>query len=255
MTLLDVTGLTKTFSGITAVDDLSLAIEGGGLVGLIGPNGAGKTTVFNCVTGLLPIDAGTVRFKNEEITDDPVYERSRKGLVRTYQLTRVLGNMTVRENLHLAALDRPGENALSAIRRPERVRMREEAVAERARDQLETFDLAGVADEYASNISGGQQKLLELARVLMNDPDLVLLDEPFAGINPTLEANIFDHVRALNERGTTFVVIEHDVEKLSELVDRLVVMDQGDVIADGAPDEVVTDETVISAYLGGEVQP
>lgn len=253
MTLLDVTGLTKRFGGITAVDGLNLAIERGELVGLIGPNGAGKTTLFNCVTKVLPIDAGTVQFDGEDITHEPIHELPRKGLVRTYQLTRVLGNMTVRENLQLAAPNQPGESALNAILRPGRMREREERLAERTAEQLDRFDLAAVADEYASDISGGQRKLLELARILMSDPDLVLLDEPFAGVNPSLERAIFDHVRTLNDDGVTFVVIEHDIRQLTELADRLVVMDRGTVIADDDPASVVADETVISAYLGEEI--
>jgi branched-chain amino acid transport system ATP-binding protein len=253
MTLLDVSGVTRTFGGLTAVDAVDLTIEAGEIVGLIGPNGAGKTTLFDCITGILPIDGGTVRFDGEDVTEDPVHELAQKGLVRTYQLTRVLGNMTVRENLLLGALDQPGESAWGAIRRSPEVRAREAAVAERAEEQLERFDLAPVADEYASDISGGQRKLLELGRILMNDPRLVLLDEPFAGINPTLERAILDHVRTLNDQGTTFLVIEHDVEQLARLVDRLVVLNQGEVIADDDPDAILRDETVISAYLGEAV--
>ena len=254
MTLLEVQDLTKSFGGLTAVDELDLRVQAGEIVGLIGPNGAGKTTFFDCVTGILPIDSGTVHFAGEDITDEPIYELPKQGLVRTYQMTRALGNMTVRENLQLAALDQPGESTLGAIRRPRRMREREAAIVEQTRAQLETFELTPVADEYASDISGGQRKLLELARILVNDPDLVLLDEPFAGVNPTLEQTIFDHVRTLNDEGMTFVVIEHDIEKLTELVDRLVVMNQGTVIADDDPESVVSDETVIAAYLGEEIE-
>lgn len=250
MSLLDVDGIVKEFGGLRAIDDLSLSVERGELVGVMGPNGAGKSTFFNCVSGVLAPDDGRVRFDGEDVTGDSPEELARNGLVRTFQHTRELETMTVRDNVRLAAPDQPGERTLPALTRTEDMQAREREVRERADELIEAFELDHLADEYSSNLSGGQRKLLELARVLMLEPDLLLLDEPFAGVNPSLTRDIADRIRDLNDGGMTVVIIEHELETLTQLVDRLVVLQQGSLLVEGDPDEVLADERVIEAYLG-----
>jgi branched-chain amino acid transport system ATP-binding protein len=250
VTLLDVDGLVKGFGGLLAVDDLSLSVDRGELVGVMGPNGAGKSTLFNCVSGVVDPDGGTVTFDGRDITGRQPEAVARQGLVRTFQHTRQLDTMTVRENVRLAAPDQPGEDTLPALLRTGSMQQVERGVAERADELVEAFELDHLADEYASNLSGGQRKLLELARVLMLEPDMLLLDEPFAGVNPTLTNDIADRIADLNDDGMTVVVIEHELETLTALVDRLVVLQQGSVLVDGAPEAVLDDDRVIEAYLG-----
>jgi len=250
VTLLDVDGLVKRFGGLLAIDDLSLSVDEGELVGVMGPNGAGKSTFFNCVSGIVQPDGGTVRFDGSDVTGADTEALARDGLVRTFQHTRQLDTMTVRENVRLAAPGQPGEQPVSALLRTSAMQETEAAVAERADELIEMFELTRLADEYASSLSGGQRKLLELARVLMLEPDLLLLDEPFAGVNPTLTNEIADHIQKLNDEGMTVVVIEHELETLTELVDRLVVLQQGSLLVEGEPEAVLNDERVIDAYLG-----
>jgi len=250
VTLLDVDGLGKEFGGLLAVDDLSLSVDRGELVGVMGPNGAGKSTLFNCISGVVEPTSGTVTFDGEDVTGEQPEVLARRGLVRTFQHTRQLDTMTVRENVRLAAPDQPGERALPALTRSAGMQETEDRVVERADELVEAFELDHLADEYASNLSGGQRKLLELARVLMLDPDLLLLDEPFAGVNPTLTNDIADRIRSLNDDGMTVVVIEHELETLTALVDRLVVLTNGSVLVDGDPETVLDDERVVEAYLG-----
>ncbi|WP_313692065.1 ABC transporter ATP-binding protein [Halorarum halobium] len=250
MSLLEVDELRKKFGGLIAIHDLSLSVDDGELVGVMGPNGAGKSTLFNCVSGVVAPDAGSVVFDGDDVTGKQPEVVARQGLVRTFQHTRQLDTMTVRENVRLAAPDQPGERAVAALARTGEMRETEREVAARADELIETFELDHLADEYASNLSGGQRKLLELARVLMLDPDLLLLDEPFAGVNPTLTNEIASFIRELNEDGMTVVVIEHELETLTELVDRLVVLQQGSVLVDGSPADVLADDRVIDAYLG-----
>ena len=251
MSLLAVEELYRSFGSLVAVDGVSFEVGAGELVGLIGPNGAGKTTTFNCISGTIDSDRGTVVFDGHDITNEPPPELARKGLVRTFQQTRELSTMTVEENMLLPTPDHPGERAIHALARSESVRSRELAAHERAMELLEVFDLADMVDEYASALSGGQRKLLELARSLMLDPKLLLLDEPFAGVNPTLTASIADHIRAMNADGLTLLIIEHELETLTELVDRLIVLANGAVLASGTPEEILNDDEVIDAYLGG----
>ena len=250
MTLLDVTGLGKEFGGLRALDDVDVSVDEGELVGVMGPNGAGKSTLFNCISGVVTPDEGSVVFDGDDVTGEQPETLARRGLVRTFQHTRQLDTMTVRENVRLAALDQPGERTLPALARSEAMQSVERDVRERADDLIEAFELDHLADEYASSLSGGQRKLLELARVLMLDPDLLLLDEPFAGVNPTLTNDIADRITGLNDEGMTVVVIEHELETLTALVDRLVVLQQGSVLVDDDPETVLSDERVIDAYLG-----
>jgi branched-chain amino acid transport system ATP-binding protein len=250
VSLLEVEHVVKEFGGLRAIDDLSVTVERGELVGVMGPNGAGKSTFFNCVSGVITPDEGRVVFRGEDVTGDSPAALAREGLVRTFQRTRELETMTVRDNVRLAAPDQPGERTVPALLRTGPMREREATVRERAAALLEAFEIDHLADEYSSSLSGGQRKLLELARVLMLDPDLLLLDEPFAGVNPTLTRDIADRIRALNGEGMTVVIIEHELETLTELVDRLVVLQQGRLLVEGDPETVLSDERVIRAYLG-----
>ncbi|WP_458190495.1 ABC transporter ATP-binding protein [Haladaptatus sp. NG-WS-4] len=243
-------GLTKTFGGLTALDNLSIEIEEGDLVGIIGPNGAGKTTFFNCVTGVLEPDRGAVEFDGAEITGDAPHQLAHRGMVRTFQLTRELKTMTVTENVRLAAPNQPGEHTIPALRQSNSMKRREAQVADEASRLIDRFELDHLADEYSSNLSGGQRKLLELARALMLDPKLLMLDEPFAGVNPTLTKRIAEHINQLNSEGMTVVLIEHELETLTELVDKLIVLAQGQLLTIGKPEDVLEDERVIDAYLG-----
>ena len=251
MSLLEVTDLRRTFGELVAVDGASFAVERGELVGMIGPNGAGKTTTFNCVSGVLPPDSGRVSLDGDDVTGVPPYELARRGVVRTFQQTRELTTMTVESNVLLATPDHPGERAHHAVLRTDASHERERAATERATELLELFELETMREAYASSLSGGQRKLLELARALMLDPDLLLLDEPFAGVNPTLTNEIADHIRSLNAEGLTVLIIEHELETLTDLVDRLVVLADGDVLATGTPEEVMANQRVVDAYLGG----
>ncbi|MFP4126851.1 MAG: ABC transporter ATP-binding protein [Alphaproteobacteria bacterium] len=251
MSLLEAEDLTKSFGKLVAVDGVSLSVEAGELVGLIGPNGAGKTTTFNCLTGVIAPDGGTVRLRGRDVTGARPHVLARRGMVRTFQRTRELATMTVEENVRLAMPDHPGEAIPHAAIRSGASADREAEAAAKAADLLSTFDLEEKAEAFASDLSGGQRKLLELARSLMLDPEILLLDEPFAGVNPTLTAEIATHLDQLNDDGLTLVIIEHELETLVGLVDRLIVLADGAVLASGPPAAIMDDETVIDAYLGG----
>jgi len=249
--LLDVEDVFKRFGGIQAVAGASFEVSPKTITALIGPNGAGKTTLFNVVTGFYGGDRGSVTFDGEEILGDAPYEVARKGMVRTFQITKALAAMPVIDNMMLAAPDQPGERFRNLIFRPRAVRAREREVKEQAMELLEVFNLTKLADDYAGTLSGGQRKLLELARALMARPRLLLLDEPMAGINPTLGRRLLDHMKRLRgEDGVTFLFIEHDMEVVMNHSDRVVVMAEGKVIAEGEPHEVKNDKKVIDAYLG-----
>ena len=250
MSLLAVENLVKEFGGLRAIDDLSLSVDRGELVGVMGPNGAGKSTFFNCVSGIETPDGGRVVLDGTDVTGDPPEALAREGLVRTFQHTRELETMTVRDNVRLAAPDQPGERTLPALLRTDGMAATERGVRARADELIAAFELDHLADEYSGALSGGQRKLLELARVLMLDPDLLLLDEPFAGVNPTLTREIAARIRDLNGDGMTVVVIEHELETLTDLVDRLIVLQQGRLLVEGDPETVLSDERVIEAYLG-----
>ena len=233
-----------------AVDGATFTVRRGSITSLIGPNGAGKTTAFNLVTGFTRCDAGTVRFQGEDVTRRGPDQLARLGMVRTFQLTRVLGKMRVIENAMLAAQDHPGERFVHALL-PRRWRSREALVREQAMEMLDQVGLAAKADDYAATLSGGQRKLLELARALMANPSLVMLDEPMAGVNPTLGRQLLDYLATLRqERGLTVLFIEHDMEVVMDVSDEVVVMGEGRVITQAHPDEVRRDQRVIDAYLG-----
>lgn len=252
---LQVESVEKHFGGITAVDGASFAVERGSLTGLIGPNGAGKSTTFNLVTGIHQPDAGVVRFEGEDITGLRPHEVANRGLVRTFQIARELGEMTVLENMMLAPKGQHGENVFRSVLpglRGQVVRQERE-LRERAWETLDFFEIDHLAGEFAENLSGGQRKLLEMARALMTDPDMLLLDEPLAGVNPTLEEKLLEHIHTLRDRGYTFLLVEHDMDVIMENCEHVIVMHQGRLLSEGTPAEVTGDERVVEAYLGGEV--
>jgi neutral amino acid transport system ATP-binding protein len=230
-------------------------VRRGSITALIGPNGAGKTTAFNLVTGFLRPDAGRVRFGDVEVTGRRPDRIARLGMVRTFQLTRVLGKLRVIDNVLLAAPDQPGERLGTALVRPRAWRPRERDLREEAMALLAEVGIADRAEDYAATLSGGQRKLLELARLLMAEPRLVLLDEPLAGVNPVLGARLLRHMHSLrDELGTTFLFIEHDMEVVLGNADRVLVMAEGRLIASGPPAEVRRDQRVIDAYLGAHAE-
>ncbi|MDH5020758.1 ABC transporter ATP-binding protein [Halobacterium rubrum] len=253
---LKVEGLRKEFGGITAVDGATFSVEEASLTGLIGPNGAGKSTTFNCITGVHEPTAGTVQFRGEDITGERPHAIANRGLVRTFQIARELDEMTVLENLMLAPGHQRGESITRSVLpglRGDVVRQESE-LREDAWETLEFFEIDHLAGEYAGNLSGGQRKLLELARALMTDPEMMLLDEAFAGVNPTLEEKLLDRIHDLREQeDLTFLLVEHDMDLIMENCEHVIVMHQGRVLDEGTPEEIKANEDVVEAYLGGEV--
>jgi branched-chain amino acid transport system ATP-binding protein len=244
-------GVVKRFGGIRAVNGASLGVRDGSITALIGPNGAGKTTFFNLITGFYRPDAGSASFSGQRVLGRAPYAIARLGMVRTFQITKALSRMPVIDNMMLGARDQPGERLVNVVFRPGASRRREAEVREQAMELLEIFNLTELAEDYAGTLSGGQRKLLELARALMTRPRFLLLDEPMAGINPTLGRRLLDHMQRLRgEQGVTFLFIEHDMEVVMNHADRVIVMAEGRVIADGEPHEVRGDKAVIDAYLG-----
>jgi branched-chain amino acid transport system ATP-binding protein len=235
-TLLKTTNLTKTFNSIVANDSIDLSIERGEIRGIIGPNGSGKTTFFNTVTGFYNPDDGTVHFNGEDVTGWETYRLARQGLGRTFQIVSPFKNMTVRQNL-LAVQTDNGES--------------QQERRERAEEILSFLEIDHIAENRAMGMSGGQQKLLELARVLMLDPELIMLDEPAAGVNPVLEEQIIEQIKTLNDNGTSFIVVEHDMNVIRELASEVSVFDSGEHIAQGSFEDISQDERVRQAYLGG----
>ncbi|MDG5777679.1 ABC transporter ATP-binding protein [Haloarculaceae archaeon H-GB2-1] len=250
-----VDGLEKHFGGITAVDGATFHVERGSLTGLIGPNGAGKSTTFNLITGFHEPDAGSVTFNGQDVTGWTPFEIANQGMVRTFQIARELGEMTVLENLMLAPQNQRGEELWRSVTPGERgqVKKQEEALLERSWEMLDFFEIDHLWDEYAKNLSGGQRKLLEMARVLMTDPEMVLLDEPLAGVNPTLEKKLMKHVHQLREEGYTFLLVEHDMDIIMENCGHVIVMHQGSVLAEGEPADIKANDQVIDAYLGEDI--
>ena len=248
--MLEVSGLVKAFGSLRAVDGVDLVIEPGTITGLIGPNGAGKTTLFNLIAGALEPGAGAIRFMGERIdrlTPDRIFAR---GLARTFQVPRPFPQMTVLENLMLAPLRQAGERFWNNWTRAGSVRREERLARERALEVLELCDLADKAAELAGRLSGGQQKLLELARVLVAEPKLILLDEPAAGVNPVLLETLVDRIVRLNRRGVTFLVIEHNIDLVMAVCRPIAVMAQGRLIYHGDAAGVRKDRRVLDAYLG-----
>jgi ABC-type branched-subunit amino acid transport system ATPase component len=254
--LLVVDSLSKAFGGVQAVRDASLTVRTGSITSLIGPNGAGKSTVFNLVAGALKPDSGCVRFRGQDITGRRPHAIAAAGLTRTFQSARVFERMTVMENLLVAGARHPGERLLAAFFSPRPGRAREKESRELAQDLLERTKLARLSDDYASALSGGQRKLLELARLLMTRPRLALLDEPMAGVNPSLGGELVEHLlRAREVDNVSFLIVEHDLDLVMSISDTVVVMNEGTVLVEGSPAAVQSDQRVIDAYLGGPAEP
>jgi branched-chain amino acid transport system ATP-binding protein len=253
--ILAIEGLAKHFGGLRAVEGASFSVRRGSLTALIGPNGAGKTTLFDLVSGFATPDRGAIRFDGRSITGLPPHRIAALGLVRTFQLTRVFAAMTVLDNMMLASPNQPGESLWHLLAPPRANRRAEAAGRERALTLLRQFDLDKKSGDYAGTLSGGQRKLLELARALMTAPRMVLLDEPMAGVNRVLGRRLLDYVENLRHTdGVTFLFVEHDMDVVMTRADYVVVMAEGAVIAADRPELVRADPRVIDAYLGGAVQ-
>ena len=243
-------GVSKRFGGLLALGDVYVDVQARQITGIIGPNGAGKSTLLHVVGGLMRPTAGTVTLDGADITRLPPHERARLGLVRTFQISRELGEMTVLENLMLARAHQTGESVWKAFLKFGQVRREERAAAIRAKGLLEQVGLWRLADHPARTLSGGQKKLLELCRALMLDPKIILLDEPAAGVSPPMRAEISGVIKALRADGIAFVVVEHDMDMVSSLCDRVYVMAEGANLASGTFNEVISDRRVVQAYLG-----
>lgn len=250
--MLELDHLTKSFGGLLAVDNCSLKIETGKITGLIGPNGAGKTTIFNMIAGAMKPTSGRILFQGDDITGLPTHEMFHRGIVRTFQIPHEFGKLTVLENLMVVPADQTGEKLVLGLFSPGAVKKREAEVRKLAEDTLEFLTLTHLKDELAENLSGGQKKLLELGRTMMTDAKLVLLDEPGAGVNPTLLKQLGNMIRRLKEeRGYTFCIVEHDMDMIASLCDPVIVLNEGSVLTEGKMEDVRRDERVLDAYLGG----
>ncbi len=241
--------VTRTFGGLTAVDVKHFEVQRGAITALIGPNGAGKTTLFNLLTGFDKPNTGEWTFEGRNLAGVPAYKVARIGMVRTFQLTKALSKMSVLDNMRLGAPQQRGENFWTSLL-PFTWGSQEKDITAKARDLLGHFKLADKEDDFAGSLSGGQRKLLEMARALMVDPHLVMLDEPMAGVNPALKQSLLDHIRELRDNGTTVLFVEHDMDMVRDISDWVVVMGQGRIIAEGPPEEVMKSQAVIDAYLG-----
>ncbi len=241
--------VTRRFGGLVAVDVEHVEIQRGVITALIGPNGAGKTTFFNLLTGFDVADKGAWTFNGKDLAGVPAYKVARRGMVRTFQLTKALSRLTVIENMRLGAKDQRGEGFLTALLQP-LWRHQEEQITERADDLLRRFTLDTKREDFAGSLSGGQRKLLEMARALMVEPEMVMLDEPMAGVNPALTQSLLRHVKDLREQGMTVLFVEHDMDMVRDISDWVIVMAQGRVVAEGPPEAVMANPAVIDAYLG-----
>ncbi|AYY12892.1 ABC transporter ATP-binding protein [Actinobacteria bacterium YIM 96077] len=241
--------VVRRFGGLTAVDVDHVEIQRGSITALIGPNGAGKTTLFNVLTGFDRANSGHWTFQGRRISGQPPYRVARSGMVRTFQLTKALTRLPVIENMRLGTTGQLGERAWRAVF-PWMWRRQEEAATERAEELLERFNLAQMRDEYAGALSGGQRKLLEMARALMAEPTMVMLDEPMAGVNPALTQTLLAHVKDLRAMGMTVLFVEHDMDMVRDISDWVVVMAEGHIVSEGPPEVVMADPVVIDAYLG-----
>jgi branched-chain amino acid transport system ATP-binding protein len=248
--ILVVDGVSRRFGGLMAVDVEHLEVQRGLITALIGPNGAGKTTFFNLLTGFDQPDEGRWTFDGNDMSGLAAHKVARLGMVRTFQLTKALAKLSVIENMKLGATGQTGERFFSALL-PMRWRAQEQAIEERADALLARFKMDHMRDEFAGSLSGGQRKLLEMARALMVEPALVMLDEPMAGVNPALTQSLLGHVKDLRDKeGRTVVFVEHDMDVVYDISDWVVVMAEGRIIAEGTPDEIGTNQLVIDAYLG-----
>jgi ABC-type branched-subunit amino acid transport system ATPase component len=250
MALLEIRGLVKRFLGVTAVDQVDLAVEPGELVSLIGPNGSGKTTLFNCVTGYLTADGGRVLFRGRDLTNVAPHRVARLGVARTFQQVSVFPRLSALENLLVFLQQHQEEHLLARLLRTRRLRRLEAEAVERARRLLDLVGLSDKADAGAGSLSYGQRKLLAFAAALMPNPDLLLLDEPAAAVNPTMINQMKDHILALHRQGKTVLLVEHNMEVVMDISQRVVVLDHGQKIAEGSPEAIRRDSRVIEAYFG-----
>ncbi len=247
--IITVDGVHREFGGLRAVDVDHLEIPRGAITALIGPNGAGKTTLFNLLTGFDKPNGGSWTFDGKNLSGIPAFKTARMGQVRTFQLTKSLGLLTVLENMLLGATGQKGEKFFQSLI-PSLWKKQENENTEKARELLKRFKLDAKEKDFAASLSGGQRKLLEMARALMSDPQLVMLDEPMAGVNPALTQSLLEHILNLKDQGMTVVFVEHDMHMVRHIADWVVVMAEGKVVAEGPPDAVMKDQAVIDAYLG-----
>jgi len=251
--ILSVRGLTRDFGPFRAVDAVSFDIRPGSITGLIGPNGAGKTTLFNVLTGMLPPSAGQVSLNGQDVTRLSPDKLFALGLGRTFQIPRPFARMSVLENVMLAPMAQLGERLSGPFLRAGRMRAQEAAIRTRAMEVLDFVTLGALADQAAGQISGGQMKLLELARILMGDPQLILLDEPAAGVNPTLTQLLIEKIEELNRGGKTFVIIEHDMDFVMQHCDPVIALAEGKIVFQGTPADAQANPVLLDAYLGAQV--
>ena len=251
--VLETNRVSKSFGGLLANDDVSIAVERGSITGMIGPNGAGKSTLFNIISGFYEEDSGSVFVNDTDVTDMEPYEIAHEGLIRTFQTPRQLEGMSVREAMLVGPQSQTGESIFPLFTSPGRVEREERRNLAEAESMLERVEIDHLARSPATEISGGQLKLVELARAMMAEPDILLLDEPVAGVNPTLANKLGEFIAELNDEGITFLIIEHDIGFLMRLADPIIVLNQGSVLMEGPPETVRTDERVLDAYLGGQV--
>ncbi|MGL4325169.1 MAG: ABC transporter ATP-binding protein [Beijerinckiaceae bacterium] len=250
MALLEVRDVTRSFYGVHALNGVSLSVPGNGITGLIGPNGAGKTTLFNCISGVIPPDGGQIIFNGQNIAGRRPDEITQAGLVRTFQIARGLPRMSVLDNLMIYGADQPGETIWAALTHAAEARAREQALTERAVNIAHRLNLTHVIRNPASALSGGQKKLLEIGRALMAEPKMLLLDEPVAGVNPTLAREIGEHLKILAAEGLPILLIEHHMDMVARLCDHVIVMAEGRHLAEGPFEALAGDARVQEAYMG-----
>lgn len=252
MKLLEIRNLSKSFGGVQAVNDVSFSVDKGKIVAVIGPNGAGKTTLFNLMTGIYPPSSGSVSMHNQEITKLTAYQVAELGIARTFQNLQIFSNMTVLENVMVGRHTKSKTGFIGAVFPLGPVQREERTIVEKSFEKLALIGLADKAMKTANNLPYGQQKMLEIARAIALEPELLLLDEPAAGLNSTETRELVDIIYNLRDQGVTIILVEHDMETVMEIADKLVVLDFGNKLAEGTPYEIQNNQEVITAYLGEE---